>query len=329
LSLARISHRLSGSRLVADIDIDDEIDLNSELIRAIRLDRDSGCPSNREWLLWQDGIHGFSEPTPDGRRDRLAMHRLSTAAFHCLGAWFICFPAPPHGNFNHMSRDVTSTSPTPQAGNRHFSNWGVYAAAAGAGLAMAANADAALIYTVENKTASIPPTANSTQARVAIDIAGKAFSLRVSRNSGTQGAAGFFNLPGSFKLGGTGFPKNYALGASIKVSHTETRTVLRGKGAGRVYGAWGPGTVTGFVGFKNASVLGWMRIVVDNNGSTGYPDAVKLIDYAYTALGGSIKAGQTSSSTTPEPGTAALGLLAAGAAGLVELRRRRKEFAGK
>jgi hypothetical protein len=89
-------------------------------------------------------------------------------------------------------------------------------------------------------------------------------------------------------------------------------------------GHFGVGTQTGFVGFstKNGD-LGWLRVKVETPvAGTKYPDSLEVIDGAYNDVAGQpITAGQTTS--TPEPGTAALGLLATGATGLLAWRKRR------
>lgn len=93
-------------------------------------------------------------------------------------------------------------------------------------------------------------------------------------------------------------------------------------------GAFGPGASNGFVGFSNsAGDLGWMHIQVTIDGS-GFPTALEVIGLAYNDVAGApIAAGQTTETTaTPEPSTAALGLLALGAAGILALRKRRNQL---
>jgi MYXO-CTERM domain-containing protein len=100
---------------------------------------------------------------------------------------------------------------------------------------------------------------------------------------------------------------------------------------------------TGFVGFRVCTVAnhppceavppmgaeGWIRLqVIDRNGD-GFADEVQVIDAAFSDLtGGQINAGQIDGGyvvpESPEPSTASLGLLAAGAAGILALRRRRR-----
>jgi hypothetical protein len=92
-------------------------------------------------------------------------------------------------------------------------------------------------------------------------------------------------------------------------------------------------TATGYVGFKSNwrghTYFGWLRIKVTDS-ATGYPDAITLIDKngdgifgAFGLSSDSIKAGQTALAV-PEPSIGGLCLLALGAAGVRELRRRRK-----
>jgi len=85
---------------------------------------------------------------------------------------------------------------------------------------------------------------------------------------------------------------------------------------------------TGYVGFRTDvnGGAGWLKIHILDRNSDGYPDQAVLISYAYNNVaGGTILAGQTTDAlSTPEPGTASLALLAAGAAGVLALRRRRR-----
>ncbi|HEV2446441.1 MAG TPA: PEP-CTERM sorting domain-containing protein [Candidatus Sulfopaludibacter sp.] len=76
---------------------------------------------------------------------------------------------------------------------------------------------------------------------------------------------------------------------------------------------------------------GWLRIRVRDLNNDGVPDTVTLIDYAYNNLGryrgiypgiAAIRAGV--GVPGPEPGSASMMLLAAGAAGVVAWKRRRK-----
>jgi len=91
---------------------------------------------------------------------------------------------------------------------------------------------------------------------------------------------------------------------------------------GRGYGRWG-GKVGGFVGFRFDSgagpQYGWARVRMGGDQANFI-----LLDYAYGDPGERVKAGQTSSSTTDLPSEGSLGFLAAGAAGVVLWRQRRR-----
>lgn len=68
------------------------------------------------------------------------------------------------------------------------------------------------------------------------------------------------------------------------------------------------------------TLYGWIRVDIDNQAGT-----FNIRDWAYEDSGAGILAGDTGNGFVPEPG--ALGLLAAGSAGLLSLRRRRDEAA--
>jgi hypothetical protein len=68
--------------------------------------------------------------------------------------------------------------------------------------------------------------------------------------------------------------------------------------------------------------VGWLKIRIQDLNSDGIPDSIQLLQYAYNdAPFWGIRAGQTQ---TPEPATASMLLLAAGAAGVSAWKRRRK-----
>jgi hypothetical protein len=90
----------------------------------------------------------------------------------------------------------------------------------------------------------------------------------------------------------------------------------------------------GFAGFSFETTgmaqkdYGWLRLEF-TLGNNGVPNKFDVIDWGYNNTGGSILAGQGAAApvTTPEPSTSALALLAAGAGGVLALRRRRKNAA--
>lgn len=241
-------------------------------------------------------------------------------------------------------------------------NWQVYAAAAGSALAMASSASAGTItYGVLGVTASITPLAtglklNSVNRLVNSNVGSrtqlKSFmvngaklaiavqSFRVpNTHSGsanaqmqakTNGVNGFVTQMGSLA--------KLASGAKISqgnVKFLSTHGFVPGGLAfedgnhGMLSGNFAP-SKTGFAGFGihtagGSDFFGWIRLeyMVSSRG----PDKIEAIDYAVnTVAGASITAGQgATSSAAPEPSTAAMALLATGAAGVLALRRRRAQ----
>jgi hypothetical protein len=92
---------------------------------------------------------------------------------------------------------------------------------------------------------------------------------------------------------------------------------------------WAPGQ-SGFAAFKFQTVgqqmdFGWIQLDF-TLGSNGLANSITATNWAYDNTGAPILTGETESST-PEPSTGALALLATGAAGVLALRRRRKSAA--
>jgi hypothetical protein len=218
--------------------------------------------------------------------------------------------------------------------NKH---WSAYAAATGAALALSTNADAEIYFSgpvdlivSAGSTKALPlHTAGSAELRVlhinSIAAQEQDWSVRFFTGRGRGNGMRF--------LGSGGYMRQYAFGQAIGGQVTNPGTVRKVVGpssgaATSTRGAFGPGPVDGFVGVKlSGDRLGWIQIKVTPN-SGGYPDQVEVIDFAYNETGGGpIDAGQTSDNTsaTPEPGMAALGLLASGAVGLLALRRNRRQ----
>jgi LPXTG-motif cell wall-anchored protein len=230
----------------------------------------------------------------------------------------------------------------------HLRSWKTYAAAAGATLAVSGSADASIIYSgIIDKTISVAPD-QSGHTNAFTSIAIGATHARVAINEAT-------NFFGYGRIGAadiTGGPHlKFAVGSFDSLPFNSHAPVLKEFGAGQLIaatafsaggtqglllrghgthgphgnltaGPFGPGTVTGFIGFEigNNNLKGWMEVKVADINSDGYAEEVEVISYAYNnTIGGAIDAGQT----TPEPGTAALGLLASGAAGLLAWRRRK------
>lgn len=224
------------------------------------------------------------------------------------------------------------------------SDWRIYAAAAGATLSMATGADASIVTGSLNVTVSLNPgNTNTTIQQKQFNIAGVTGFAQLLRIH-TEGKA-LLSFPGLIRSRNSsefgpplpGKVKRYAPNAPIT-------------GGGAVSSFLGGGTslffrvanfhVTqglfrasdrAYLGFELANGdLGWLKVILSDRNSDGFPDQLQVVDYAYnTVAGQSILAGDTGQSATPEPGTASLGLLAFGAAGILALRRRRIETATK
>lgn len=98
-------------------------------------------------------------------------------------------------------------------------------------------------------------------------------------------------------------------------------------GAHNVHGIWtaGKSAFAGFLFKTNTTAgaktdYGWVRLVFTESTNLA-PDSIAAVDWGY-AVNMPSSAGQNSGA--PEPSTLALALLAAGAAGVAVLRRRRK-----
>lgn len=229
----------------------------------------------------------------------------------------------------------------------HFGTWGIYAAAAGATLAMSTNAQAVIIYTTLGQTVTQPVGAVTSMGHsissknLPISILGKKplESIYLRKNSSLVPGIGQARLFGDIPLATAGgltsaggraakdFVMNAAIGASQNFPGGGGTFLEKHTSSGPLKGAFG-GQKTGFVGFEYDGVYGWIEVMLSDAGSPGYANEFKAIAYAYnTVAGATIDAGQGIPTSTPEPDTAALGLLAAGAAGLAVWRRRRKEAA--
>jgi hypothetical protein len=122
----------------------------------------------------------------------------------------------------------------------------------------------------------------------------------------------------------TGGKKNgFLTGSLLLGARASYRTALARTGT--VQGGWT--RTEGFAAFSfnpgGGTDYGWIRLQFTIGGDGGL-DSLTTIDWAYQNDGGAILAGDTGISGTPEPSTAGLMLLAAGAAGVGALRKRRE-----
>jgi hypothetical protein len=243
------------------------------------------------------------------------------------------------------------TSSLADALRRTAGNWQLYAAVTGSALAMTTNASAGVIYSNVNVKAG--PIASAVSAGQTF----KTYKQILVKNTANL-AIGQFSFGPYQKFVSGGFLNGYANlkpGSKAAILITATNHKVRKFASGNVIsggaaGIWeggtdhvgqetkGPGTnshqgwapsQSGFAGLRistasHALDYGWIRLKF-NLGENGAANGVTLKDFAINTTGGaSILAGQgIPASVTPEPATASLALLAAGAAGVLALRRRR------
>jgi hypothetical protein len=233
-----------------------------------------------------------------------------------------------------------------------------YAAAVGAGLALAGGADAAILYSGINVTLSVnQPTVPagtsfvSSYAYYNLDFNGDAtpeFSAMIfwSMITGTGGnsynaiadVSRQFGITGGAALNTSNELLRLSAGAPIAPPNQpstsgrelKTRYVPKG-GAPSLAGTWTQGA-TGFAGFgfeiAGNRHFGWVRLSWDDlvgldgaPGADGFPDQLTIHDLAWNDTpDGAITAGEG----TPVPAPGSLALLATGAAGIAALRRRRR-----
>jgi MYXO-CTERM domain-containing protein len=206
-----------------------------------------------------------------------------------------------------------------------LATWGAYAAAAGATMAAAGNAEASIIYVHPTNPIELKAPGTTTFLNAPVVIDGISFTINLAYSPGGGGYAGVHG--GLSWFSSAGILVNFAPGHAIGGPNMTT-------GPGFFHGGFPqhfPLNETGFAGFqlpKSGSMssggggMGWMRVELFDRADNGNVDELEIIDWAYNNAGGPISAGQETS-TTPEPGSAALALFALGAAGLLAWRRRR------
>ncbi len=211
----------------------------------------------------------------------------------------------------------------------HLGKWRTFAAVGGASLAAGTNADAGIVYSGPISESLSRPLGVTTFKSKLITIGGFKESL-FAGGGAAKGYVGFTHVTASKALGfaqnaSGNAAKKYSFGNPIHVLASKINATVQTNNNGAVHGSFGPGVVTGYVGFKAPNGdLGWIKVQVSDTGSTGYPNEITVLGWAYNDVsGGSIYAGQTSSGAIPEPSSLALGLLATGSVGLAALRRAR------
>lgn len=224
---------------------------------------------------------------------------------------------------------------------QRMGNWPLYAAVTGSALATAtaASANSIINYTGSPVTASFSGSRGSKYVGAKFGPGmSRVFSVTAKRDVFSGGKVGYaFAGYQLSKLTSSGLLKNLSAGllvsSAAKNWHAggsdSTGSAMFGRrvlsqGPPGSYGNWKTG-VPGFVGFRFSTATnhqvdyGWAEVEfnVDQN---GLPNSVTLLALAYDSSGAAIAAGDTGISSTPEPGTAGLMLLALGALGVTVLR---------
>ena len=236
------------------------------------------------------------------------------------------------------------------ARRRGVGNWRIYAAATGSAMAMATNASAGVIYFNQAITAGPEPNAaRSSEVRHSQSIAlksamgesiGIGFKVGVLQNFSASGhlfgAAFLQGVGGNFSVlfSTSGRLRKLAFGANISTApggwESSAPLAFQNGTENAISFATGwAANSTGIAGFRFSTTnhvldYGWVRFSY-TLGTNGLANSITATDWAYESTGAPVTAGEVPSST-PDPSTSALAILAAGAAGVAALRRRRHEF---
>jgi len=246
---------------------------------------------------------------------------------------------------------------TLRTGAFHAGNWQRYAAVTGSALAMVTSAAASVVYSGPLNQSSPRVSTNNqpfASTGVGLNTAGGSplyatcgcrigFFVGVSQQSGSGGGAGkaaiYGGAFGFAHSSGNPFAKQFAPGSRISGAQgfysgpNYLGLQVHGpNGASSTNFSVGlPPNQTGTVGFDFRRSYGaqpdygWVRLSF-TVGENQLANQITVLDWAYADDGNGILAGEQVEAT-PEPSTAALSLLAAGALGVTALRRRRKTTA--
>jgi hypothetical protein len=208
--------------------------------------------------------------------------------------------------------------------SRRLGKWELFAAAAGSALALTTSLDASIISGIVNRVATPGHAAT-------FDIDGDGFKVQVNFSAFTSGVGAYESArlvalsPNARVLGTVSANFVYGNGISIR-SYGTSQAILRLNGLASTFtfnvGDF-PNNGTGYAGVNllvsGAWRPGWIRLRMENFGAFNGSEKVNVIDWAYNNGGNTIPAGYV-----PEPGTLSLSLLALGSAGVLALRRRKK-----
>jgi len=223
---------------------------------------------------------------------------------------------------------------------KKMGSWPAYAAVTGSALAMATSASAGSIipYTGGPVTVNLSSPGDKTAS---IGFPQHGFYLALDRNNiedfqigvaaiapaGRQTSTGGHSVFGMLAVGNSieqlpgNSPVSAGAGTFVNVAQLAQQVLLGGQSFGG--GGWQSG-VTGYAGFRfktgGTTDYGWFKLVYSD--VDGLPGSLTFLGGAFDDTGAAILTGDEGTSSTPEPGTAGLALLALGAAGVVALRRR-------
>jgi len=245
---------------------------------------------------------------------------------------------------------------------RSVENWQLYAAVTGSAVAMATNASAEVIYSgLLNVTAAVSSVKTGQYLAVSRNIQlknshganiGVGFNIEVDQDKFTSRSAGARTDHSVFRFGGALIKatevdfllandsvKRLASGAKISGgSHTPgsdngfvtgNKFVVGRQSTDGKRVTFGWSRTEGFAGFVFSTAghqkdFGWVRLQYTVGVNT-LINSLTVIDWGYQNDGSAITAGNEGPTPgVPEPSTGALALLAAGAAGVAALRRRRQ-----
>lgn len=235
---------------------------------------------------------------------------------------------------------------------RRWTQADVYAAAAGATLALTTGASASIIWSgLQNLVLTIPETGVefNRHVQLTVNLGGTNFfraKLTANRNTFTdtvesgdytntytytdQDARAYLRTGASFFTSG-GYAQKFAQSSLIgptggdvnnAVLHDRSVTAY---GNDNTYGYFSRND-SGLVGIRfqrsGQSHYGWVRVKLADTNNNGFVNQLTVVEWAYendpnTALLAGVV-------PVPEPGTLSLSLLAMGSAGVIALRRRRQ-----
>jgi hypothetical protein len=219
---------------------------------------------------------------------------------------------------------------------RRTGNWPIYAAATGSALAMATGASASLITSgivsgVYPDNVSVKPLPGGASSIKGL-VMSSGHEVNILAASGGTFAVLELQPIGQINIFFTGASsaRDFAFKSNIGGPHAAPQAeIVKGFFSGNFHGQFQSGK-PGFAGLSISTAghtnkeYGWIELVFSEN--AGLPDDLRALAFGIdTNLNQTIQAGQINGGYIPEPGTMSLAILAAGALGVMSLRRRRQQ----